>query len=109
IVFPNKDRYDELIKVGYWCFIGILKHRDFKDFLGICDHFDFYFLYDKFDFSKFNFHFILNLRDHVYKKLSENEIVKAKIIESVSISIQSGELHPKDETALKDILIKYFY
>ena len=41
IVFPSRRPYEELVQVGYWCLINVLKSNDFKDFLGISPEFDF--------------------------------------------------------------------
>ena len=90
-------------------FIGLLPHDPFKDFLEICDDFDFFYLYDKFDFNKFDVSFIINKTEHVYKKLSENSIVKENIRQQIINCIKNKELHYKDEEQLQDILIKYFY
>ena len=107
-VFPLKNNFEELIYVGYWCFTGMLKHEDFKEFIGINNNFDFYFLYEKFDFSKFDVCFLLHNRNYVYEKLAENEIVKSNIRVAVSEAIKSKKLHYKDEEELNNILIRYF-
>lgn len=101
---PNQ----ELINVGYWCFIGLLPHAPFKEFVGICDDFDFFYLYDKFDFEKFDISFIINKGSHVYKKLSENNFVKEHIRNHIIKRLQCKELHYKDEEQLQEILINYF-
>ena len=50
----------ELKNVGYWCFIGRLKKKEFKNFIGHCDMFDFFYEYDKFDFEKFDVSWLLS-------------------------------------------------
>ena len=109
VIQLNTNPNSELINIGYWCFIGLLPHDPFKDFLEICDDFDFFYLYDKFDFNKFDVSFIINKTEHVYKKLSENSIVKENIRQQIINCIKNKELHYKDEEQLQDILIKYFY
>lgn len=106
--FPPKNNCEELIHIGYLCFIGMLKHEDFKEFVGINNNFDFYFLYEKFDFSKFDVCFLLRNENYVYEKLAANEIVKSNIRVAVSEAIKSQKLHYKDEEKLNNVLIRYF-
>lgn len=102
------DQNSELINVGYWCFTDLLPHEPFKEFVGICTEYDFFYLYDKFDFEKFDVSFIMNKREHVYRKLSENIVVKEHIRNRIIKSLKNKELHYKDEEQLQTILINYF-
>lgn len=102
------DQNSELINVGYWCFTDLLPHEPFKEFVGICTEYDFFYLYDKFDFEKFDVSFIMNKREHVYRKLSENIVVKEHIRNHIIKSLKNKELHYKDEEQLQTILINYF-
>lgn len=79
MVFPHRDPYDDLINVGYWCLLGAVPADEFGRYVGYNDCFDFYYLYDKFDFDKFNVAWLMNLQTHAIEKISENIEVKKKI------------------------------
>ena len=42
VVYPTKQPYEELDQVGYWCLLNVLKAKDFQEFLGNSEAFDFY-------------------------------------------------------------------
>ncbi len=88
--------------------MGFLKHDYFSKYVGLCNQFDFFYLYDKFDFTKFEIDFILNRKGFVYEKLAESDYVKSQIRNKISVAIQNGNLHPDNENQLKNILIDYF-
>ncbi len=104
----NENPYEELDSVGYWCLIGLLPHGQFAPFIGISDNFDFYYLYDKFDFNKFDMSFLINKQDHVLKKIAENTAVKEKIRQCIAEVLKNHEMHYKDEAEIQRILVNYF-
>lgn len=108
IQFINENPYEELDNVGYWCFIGLLPHGQFAPFIGISDNFDFYYLYDKFDFKKFDMSFLINKQDHALKKIAENTAVKEKIRQCIAEVLKNHEMHYKDEAEIQRILVNYF-
>ncbi|MEE3350491.1 MAG: SIR2 family protein [Candidatus Gastranaerophilaceae bacterium] len=107
-VFPLRDKYDDLIQVGYFCFIGFLEHKDFQRYLGIYNNFDFYFLYEKFNFLNFDVKFLLHLSNNTCREIASNQNVKKKIRENIVATLKKNILHPKDENKLIKILINYF-
>lgn len=108
MVFPRRDPYDDLINVGYWCLLGAVPADEFERYVGYNDCFDFYYLYDRFDFNKFNVAWLLDLQIHAIEKIAENSKVKQKIQSVIARSLKEKNLNPKDEGKLGDILVKYF-
>ena len=76
----------------------------FKKFVGYSDNFDFYYLYDKFDFDKFDVKWLLNLNERNIVKICENDDVKLKLRMVVAASIRDKKLSPSDERKLVRIL-----
>lgn len=104
----NENPYEELDYVGYWCFIGLVPYEQFAPFVGISDCFDFFYLYDKFDFAKFDMKFLIGKQDHVLIKIAENTVVKEKIRGCIADVLKKQEMHFKDEAETQKILVKYF-
>ena len=104
----NEDLYEELNNVGYWCFIGLLPYEKFTPFIGISDNFDFFYLYEKFDFSKFDMKFLIGKQDYVLIKIAENSEVRKKIRKCIVDVIRKHEMHYKDEAEIQRILVNYF-
>lgn len=104
----NENPYEELDNVGYWCFIGLVPHEQFAPFIGISDSFDFFYLYDKFDFNKFDMKFLIGKQDHALIKIAENDAVKEKIRKCIADVLEKHEMHFKDEAEIQKILVKFF-
>ncbi len=107
-VFPTKQPYAELVQVGYWCLIKILKAKDFKEFLGNSAEFDFFCEYEKFDFSKFDVSWLLKLYPHTLEQIAKNDRVKERIRISIATTLDGKEIASSDSRQLQSILIKYF-
>lgn len=107
-VYPKPDPLYELKNVGYWCFIGRLKKREFKNFIGHCDMFDFFYKYDKFDYGKFDVSWLLSWGNLILEDVLRNNTVKNKIRSSLCDRLKVGDLNNQDEKKLSEILIKYF-
>ncbi len=108
IVFPQKKKYENLIQVGYWCFLGLLNPDDYKEFAGISDEYDFYYLYDRFDFDKFDVRWLINLYDEVLKRIAKNEKVVTAIRKAIVNSIELNAFSDRDSERLQRILMKHF-
>ena len=107
-VFPTKQPYVELNQVGYWCLINILKAKDFKEFLGNSAEFDFYCEYEKFDFSKFDVSWLLNLYPHTLEHIAKNNWVKERIRIAIATTLNRTAIASSDNQQLQSILVKYF-
>ncbi len=105
--YPKKDPYEDLIQVGYWCLSGDLPKK-FSEFVGYSDAFDFYYLYKKFDFNKFQPAWLLNLYPHTLIKISKNRNVREKIRTIVAKTLNNDKLDGQDKERLQDILTRYF-
>ena len=106
--FPLKSPYEKLEEVGYWCFIGLLKSKDYKNFLGNSALFDFCCQYNKFDFSRFDVSWLLNLYPHTLEKIANDNLVKEEIRRAITKEIKNNNIKETDKIRLQDILIKYF-
>lgn len=105
---PDFSPYADLESVGYWCLLNILPRDDFLEFVGISDTVDFYLLYNKFDFSKFNVSWLLNLRPHALEVISKNKQVKNKIRKAIASMLNSEKISKNDKICITKILTKYF-
>ena len=106
--YPATNPYNELVQVGYWCLRRILRAKDYKEFLGNSDEFDFYYEYSSFDFNKFDVSWLLNLYPQTFNEISKNKTVKNKIRIAIVNELKNEELAEKDKKNLQDILINYF-
>ncbi len=105
--FPYHDPYEDLINVGYWCALGYLKHKDFDQFYGIADKFDFYFNPDEFDYKKFDVSWLMNLYPQTYETIFKNESSKVQIRQSIKQVLKNTDLEENDKQQLIKILIEY--
>ena len=108
IVYPAKQPYEELDQVGYWCLINVLKAKDFREFLGYSAAFDFYCEYSKFDFSRFEISWLLNLYPHTLKQIAKNAEVKAHVRAAIANALLKKTIALSDSQKLQNILIEYF-
>ena len=106
--FPQNNPYDTLNHVGFLCLDKWLKKQDFSSFLGISPTFDFYFLYDKFDFNHFDVSWLLSLTHYALNRISANEKVKKNIRAIIKDTVQKKDIIESDAERLKDMLINYF-
>lgn len=106
--FPAFSPYEDLESVGYWCLLNILPRDDFLEFVGISDTVDFYLLYNKFDFTKFNVSWLLNLNSHALEVISKNKQVKQKIRKAIASILSSEKISKNDEIRITKILTNYF-
>ncbi len=106
--YPTSNHYKNLELVGYWCLLKNLPKNNFLEFTGISDIFDFNILYDKFDFTKFDISWLLNLYPHTLDVISKNKQVKEKIRNCIINVLNKEELSKYDESKITKILIKYF-
>ena len=107
-VFPRRNEDADLVQIGYWCLLDILPHQKFKKYVGYSDHFDFYYLYDKFDFDKFDISWLFNLYPNTYRTIARNDTVKRKLCSIIADRINDKDLNPSDEKHLRNILIEHF-
>ena len=105
---PEPKKYESIIQVGYWCFLGIVDASYFKEFYGFCDEFDFYYEPNDFSYEKFDVRWLLNMRKVALDKLSEDEERASKIRNSIAISVRTNDFSNKDNDRLKRILVNHF-
>ena len=108
ITYNKRNPYYELKQVGYWCLIKALCKDDFKAFVGISDIFDFFYQYEKFDFTKFDVSWLLNLYPQTLKAIANNKLVKEKIRFSIVHFLDEGNVSDTDKLKLLDILTHHF-
>lgn len=106
--YPHKQPYEELDQVGYWCLINILKAKDFKEFTGNSTAFDFYCEYTKFDFSRFEVSWLLNLNSHALEQIAKNAKVKECVRVAIANALVNKEIASSDSHQLQNILVKFF-
>lgn len=107
IVYPRKDPYEDLVNVGYWCLIEALP-KNFPEFVGYCDEFDFYYLYEDFDFNKFQPSWLLNLTPDTLSHIAKNENVRKTIRIILANTLNNDNLEAQDRNRLGDILTRHF-
>jgi len=107
-ILSAADPDEDFKQVGYWCMIHVLKHEDFKEFVGINNAFDFYYLYNKYDFRKFEVSFLLDRNKNALQLIAKNREVRAKIRKSLAQEIKMHRVSERDEKELQRILIEYF-
>lgn len=105
--YPKKDPYEDLVQVGYWCLIETLP-KQFSEYIRYCDAFDFYYLYEDFDFNKFQPAWLLNLQSHALTQIAKNENVREKIRTIIANTLNNDKLEAQDRIRLQDILTRYF-
>lgn len=108
VVYPTKQPYEELDQVGYWCLLNVLKAKDFKEFLGNSAAFDFYCEYAKFDFSRFDVSWLLNLYPHTLEQIARNTKVKERVRIAIATTLDGKAIASSDSQRLHKILVKHF-
>lgn len=108
VVYPTKQPYEELDQVGYWCLLNVLKAKDFQEFLGNSEAFDFYCEYAKFDFSRFDVSWLLNLYPHTLEQIAKNAKVKERVRVAIATTLDGEAIAPSDSQRLQSILVKHF-
>lgn len=106
--YPVFNPYAKLELVGYWCLLKFLPKDDFGEFIGISDEFDFYILYDKFDFTKFNVSWLIDMHSNALDIISKNKRVKDKIRGCIATMLNAEKISKFDEIRITKILTKYF-
>lgn len=107
-IYPTKQPYEELDQVGYWCLLNVLKAKDFQEFLGNSEAFDFYCEYAKFDFSRFDVSWLLNLYPHTLEQIAKNAKVKERVRVAIATTLDGEAIAPSDSQRLQSILVKHF-
>ena len=82
--YPQHEPLEDLNLVGFFCLIGVLNKKRFKNFVNQNDKFDFFYKYDKFDFSKFDVSWLFSCTSFMLDKISSNMKVKDKIRKIIS-------------------------
>lgn len=106
--YPKHEPLEDLNLVGFLCLIGVLNKKRFKNFVNQSDKFDFFYKYDKFDFSKFDVSWLFSCTSFMLDKISSNMKVKDKIRKIILAEIETGELNVSDQKSLIKILTKHF-
>ena len=108
LIYPHANPYGELEHIGYLCFVDYLKRKDFKKFLGMSNLFDFFYLCEKFDYSKFDISWLLNWNSVALEKISKCEKVRNKIRTVLANKLKADDINLLDKKKLSNILIRYF-
>ena len=108
LVYPTKHPYEELDQVGYWCLLSILEANDFQEFLGNSALFDFCCEYTKFDFSRFDVSWLLNLKTYALEQIAKNAKVKECIRMAIATTLDGKEIASLDRQRLQSILVRHF-
>ena len=106
--FKVVSQDEELDQVGYWCLLNVLKAKDFQEFLGNSEAFDFYCEYAKFDFSRFDVSWLLNLYPHTLEQIAKNAKVKERVRVAIATTLDGEAIAPSDSQRLQSILVKHF-
>ena len=107
--FPKLDPYETLNYIGFLCMINVLKKADFTEFIGINQKFDFFYLYDEYDYSNFNIVWLFEFSPYALGKISESREVRENIRKVIVDTLKDKSIYEQDADYLKNILIKYFY
>jgi len=102
------NRYSALKLVGVWCFLEKIKKSHFKEFLGYCSMFDFFYKKSKFDFKHFEVRWLLNFSPALLKKITEKKTIKNKVRVLIVNVLQEQRINDSDYRKLNKILIDYF-
>ena len=102
------DRFSALKQVGVWCFLDKIKKSYFKEFLGCCSMFDFFYKKSKFDFEQFEVRWLLQFSPALLKKIVENKTVKNKVRVLIVKVLQERRINDSEYRKLNRILIDYF-
>lgn len=108
IYIITNSPFEELDQVGYWCLIGVLKAKDFSEFLGYSARFDFFYEPSKFDFSRFEVSWLLRLYPHTLEQISKDPGVKEHVRIAIADTLVNREIVSLDSQRLQNILVKYF-
>lgn len=109
VFFDGVDnRYSALKQVGVWCFLEKIKKSHFKEFLGYCSMFDFFYKKSKFDFKHFEVRWLLNFSPVLLKKITENKTIKNEVRVLIVNVLQEQKINDSDYRKLNKILIDYF-
>ena len=106
--YPQDESFGILNNIGFLCLTKHLKNSDFSEFVGFSPVFDFYYQYEKFDYTRFNVSWLLRLTSFALEKISDNERAKKSIREAIAKTLSDTTISEDDLNALKNILIKYF-
>ena len=77
-------------------------------FLGNSAAFDFYCEYAKFDFSRFDVSWLLNLYPHTLERIAKDAKVKENVRVAIATALAEKTISSSDSQQLEDILIKHF-
>ena len=88
--------------------LNVLKAKDFQEFLGNSEAFDFYCEYAKFDFSRFDVSWLLNLYPHTLEQIAKNAKVKERVRVAIATTLDGEAIAPSDSQRLQSILVKHF-
>lgn len=102
------DSFMSLKIVGVWCFLDKIKKSYFKEFLGYCAMFDFFYKKSKFDFERFEVRWLLNFSTALLKKITENKTIKNKVRVLIVNVLQERRINDSEYRKLNKILIDYF-
>lgn len=106
--YPDEDEFEDLKNVGYWIHLKLLPKKEFAEFVGLNDNFDFYYQYEGFDFNKFDISWLYNLHPKTYESISKDDDVRQKIRLKIAEALLPKTLKEDEQKVLYNILIKYF-
>ena len=106
--YPETDYLLELNHVGFLCLLGDLPKKSFDEFVGVSDKFDFYYMYRRFDFSKFDVAWLFDLSDAALKAVSKDKVVRNRIRAIIIDELLKNKFKVADAKRLSKILMQYF-
>lgn len=106
--YPIPDYYSELNQVAYWCLVGNIDKERFVQFVGISNMFDFFYLYNDFDYLNFDVSWLLHFSKTVLNDISKKKSVRERIRALISDSLTNQSINTTDELRLSKILAEYF-
>lgn len=99
---------EHLNHTGYLCLAGYLDKALFEKYQNISPLFDFYYQYEKFNFSNFNIVWLLQMTKHMHLNISKNSYVCKQLRNIISNELKSESLKGDDRKKFVDILTNYY-
>lgn len=106
--YPTSEPLEHLNHTGYLCLAGYLDKTLFEKYQNISPMFDFYYQYEKFNFSNFDISWLLQMSKHMHSNVAKNSYVCKQIRNIISKELKSENLNVDDKKKFVDILIKYY-
>ena len=104
----SREPLEDLNHTGYLCLAGCLNKKQFKKYINVSLKFNFYYQYEKFDFSKFEVAWLLQMTKYMHLNVSKSPYVCKQIRSIIAEELRSGNLKSGDRKELVAILTNYY-